>query len=472
RVCERLPVRGLVAAAVLFNPAVLLLSAGWGQVDSVPTLLVACSLLLLLTGLLYALDRRHLHGRRGWDLADGALAIGVVGAPALVLLALSGLPFGLAPVALLRFYHRSASVYPVTSANAFNLWGAIGFWRSDTKLAIAGIPAVYVGTAAFAAGVGYVLRRVHRALDRGANEARMLLVASAVTSLLAFTLLTRMHERYLFLALVCLAPLAFARALRVAYAALSALFFVNLWYPFEYFNSQWGVQALRLEPLFGWLYGGNTTDTWQKTLWSAVLTLVALAAVPVALRWAEEGTSRPVAPATTASATRRWPLGLVGLASAFGLVALRAETNVVPNLNDSAFHLQMVRWASGQIAEGRVPLDGWFPYLSLGSSFFHHYQSLAETLTAYVWILYLLLATWPVPVYLGARLLEWGRWPAAAAAAVSPLVVSTPGYGFETTSYTWGGYGVYSQLWAMWLLPLAWGLTWRAVSGGRRYAAA
>lgn len=515
RVCERLPVRGLVAAAVLFNPAVLLLSAGWGQVDSVPTLLVACSLLLLLTGsrslrrdvgsflalaaavavkpqaafvlpvLLYALYRRHLHGRRGWDLADGALAIGVVGAPGLVLLALSGLPFGLDPVVLLRFYHRSASVYPVTSANAFNLWGAIGFWRSDTKLAIAGIPAVYVGTAAFAAGVGYVLRRVHRALDRGANEARMLLVASAVTSLLAFTLLTRMHERYLFLALVCLAPLAFARALRVAYAALSALFVVNLWYPFEYFNSQWGVQALRLEPLFGWLYGGNTTDTWQKTLWSAVLTLVALAAVPVALRWAEEGTSRPVAPATTASTTRRWPLGLVGLASAFGLVALRAETNVVPNLNDSAFHLQMVRWASGQIAEGRVPLDGWFPYLSLGSSFFHHYQSLAETLTAYaahvtgagdgtayVWILYLLLATWPVSVYLGARLLEWGRWPAAAAAAVSPLVVSTPGYGFETTSYTWGGYGVYSQLWAMWLLPLAWGLTWRAVSGGRRYAAA
>src|SRR5207249_6511736 len=44
---KRLPVRALVAAAVLFNPAVIALSAGWGQVDAVPALLVLSSLLLL-----------------------------------------------------------------------------------------------------------------------------------------------------------------------------------------------------------------------------------------------------------------------------------------------------------------------------------------------------------------------------------------------------------------------------------------
>jgi Gpi18-like mannosyltransferase len=513
---ERLPVRALVAAAVLFNPAVIGLSAVWGQVDSVPALLTLSSLLLLFTGarslrrelasvvvlavavamkpqagfvlpvLLYALYRRHLHGRRGAALADGVLAVGVVCAVALGLWAFSGLPFGLGPLALLRFYHRSASVYPVTSANAFNVWGAIGFWRNDTALRIAGVPAFYLGTGAFAAGVAVVLRRVHRALGRGAEEARVLLVGAAASSLLAFTLLTRMHERYLFLALVCLAPLAFARPLRLAYAGLSGLFLVNLWFPYEYFNSQGGANAFRIEPIFGWLFGGNATDTWQKTLWSLTLSAAALATVAAGLRWAE-ASSRAIETlrAAVRVPARVWPLSLVGLAALFGLVVLRAETHVVPNLNDSAFHLQMVRWASGQIGEGRVPLDGWYPYLSLGSSFFHHYQSLAETLTAYaarvvvagdattyVWILYLLLASWPVSVYLGARLLEWGRWPAAGAAAVSPLVVSTPGYGFETSSYTWGGYGVYSQLWAMWLLPLAWGLTWRAVAHGRRYAAA
>jgi hypothetical protein len=145
----------------------------------------------------------------------------------------------------------------------------------------------------------------------------------------------------------------------------------------------------------------------------------------------------------------------------------------------------MVRWASHQFHEGRVPFDGWFPYFALGSSFFHHYQSLPHTLTAliakvtgagdqttYLWILYLLLALWPISVYLGARLLEWSRWTAAAAAAVSPLLLSTPGYGYEHGSYTWQGYGIYGQLWAMWLLPITWGLTWRAAARGKHYAAA
>jgi len=47
---ERLPVRALVVAAVLFNPAVIALSAVWGQVDAVPALFVLSSLLLLFTG--------------------------------------------------------------------------------------------------------------------------------------------------------------------------------------------------------------------------------------------------------------------------------------------------------------------------------------------------------------------------------------------------------------------------------------
>jgi len=47
---ERFPVRALVAAAVLFNPAVIALSAVWGQVDAVPAMFVLWSILLLLTG--------------------------------------------------------------------------------------------------------------------------------------------------------------------------------------------------------------------------------------------------------------------------------------------------------------------------------------------------------------------------------------------------------------------------------------
>jgi len=179
------------------------------------------------------------------------------------------------------------------------------------------------------------------------------------------------------------------------------------------------------------------------------------------------------------------PLALAAIAVGFNLYVLRAEILPVLYLNDSSVHLSMVRWALMRIQEGHLPFDGWYPYLGLGSSLFHHYQSLPHILTgtlalaigadwAYTITLYVLLATWPISVYLGSRLLGWERWVAAAAALVSPLVLSTPGYGYEHGSYTWRGLGVWSQEWAMWLLPIALGLSWRAVSRSTptRYAVA
>jgi hypothetical protein len=176
--------------------------------------------------------------------------------------------------------------------------------------------------------------------------------------------------------------------------------------------------------------------------------------------------------------TRRAPLLLVAAAVLFGLVTLWPERTDVWYLNDASVHRSMVRWAADRIRDGHLPFDGWYPYLSLGASRFHHYQSLPHIVTGalsiplgeatFRWSLYLLLATWPVAVYLGARLLGLGRWPAAAAALVSPLVASEPGLGYEWGSYVWRGSGTWAQLWGMWALPFAWGLSWRAISSGRR----
>ena len=172
---------------------------------------------------------------------------------------------------------------------------------------------------------------------------------------------------------------------------------------------------------------------------------------------------------------RAGPLSLVALTVAFNLWMLRAQALPTLEPNDNAVHLSMVRWAIARMQGGHLPFDGWFPNLGLGSPLFHHYQSLPHILTgvlglavgsdrAFFGSLYLLLATWPVSVYLGARLFGWERWVAAAAAAVSTLLVSAPGYGYELGSYTWSGYGLWSQLWAMWLLPPALALGWRAVA--------
>jgi hypothetical protein len=178
-----------------------------------------------------------------------------------------------------------------------------------------------------------------------------------------------------------------------------------------------------------------------------------------------------------------WPLAIVAITVVFNLVVLRAEARSVWYPNDAAVHRSMVAWAADRIEGGHLPLDGWYPDLALGSSRFHHYQSLPHVLTgllavplgserALAWTLYLLLSFWPLAVYAGGRLLGWGPWPSALAGLLSPLIVSEPGLGYEWGSYVWRGYGTWTQLWGMWLLPFAWGLGWRAVNEGRWYAGA
>jgi len=194
---------------------------------------------------------------------------------------------------------------------------------------------------------------------------------------------------------------------------------------------------------------------------------------------AEEDTP-PTAPspASARSLDRLGPWLLVAVAVAWGLWELRPELRAVPYLDDSSLHQQMVRVAASRIRQGHLPLTSWFPYLGLGSPQYLHYQSLPSMVSGLIgtvfdpdavfrWSLYLLLALWPISVYWGGRLFGLGRWTAASAAAVSPFLASAAGIGYETKAYVWVGYGVWTQLWAAWALPLAWGFTYRALSSLR-----
>ena len=80
---------------------------------------------------------------------------------------------------------------------------------------------------------------------------------------------------------------------------------------------------------------------------------------------------------------------------------------------------------------------------------------------AFRWSLYLLLSLWPISVYRSARAFGAGRPAAAASAAMAPFLVSATGVGYEQHAYVWTGFGVWTQLWASWTLPLAWGFTYK-----------
>jgi hypothetical protein len=147
-------------------------------------------------------------------------------------------------------------------------------------------------------------------------------------------------------------------------------------------------------------------------------------------------------------------------------------------LDDSSVQEEMVRSANALLRLGHDPLVSWFPYLGLGSPQFLHYQSLPAMLTglvgiatgpdvAFRWSLYLLWCLWPVAIFLAAKTFGMSRWACAAAAAVSPLLASVPGVGYEQKAYIWIGWGVWAQLWASWALPFAWAFTWRAISDRR-----
>ena len=147
--------------------------------------------------------------------------------------------------------------------------------------------------------------------------------------------------------------------------------------------------------------------------------------------------------------------------------------------NDLPFHVSMAQWAADRFSAGQVPLDGWYSRLSGGYPQFHMYQSLPHLITGFVGqfigvdravnlATYLLWCTWPVSVFIAARAFAMDKVASVMAAFCAPLLVSPVSYGYELGSYSWVGYGLWSQLWGMWLFPLALAWSARAVSDGKR----
>ena len=180
----------------------------------------------------------------------------------------------------------------------------------------------------------------------------------------------------------------------------------------------------------------------------------------------------------------RWskfgPLLLVAFAVAFTAWLLRSELYALVYANDNSGHASLAHFAEQRIRSGHNPFDAWYPYFGLGSPQFTQYQSLAHIITGFLslvfggWVFrtstYFFVSTLPIPVYVGARLLGLNRWEAGAAALFSPMLCNQTGFGIEWSSFAYAGYGVWTMLWAVWLLPIALGLSWRAVMHLERMA--
>jgi hypothetical protein len=195
--------------------------------------------------------------------------------------------------------------------------------------------------------------------------------------------------------------------------------------------------------------------------------------------------SMPLAPALR---ERRLGLALAVLSAAAVAVGVTPELLIdCPDLNDSAYHLALALRADEALQRGQSPVDFWYPDVGMGFPLFRHYQhlphlflvaihrltgGLVSIANLYRVVLGALLAVFPLVLF--ASLRRFGLTPltAGCAALVAPLVSTPHLYGLGLESYLWGGSGLYAQLFASVLVPLALAESYRAVRSGRGLARA
>jgi hypothetical protein len=232
--------------AVLLVPATWYLGAWWGQVDSVYVALC------LWAAILASRDRLWLFACvlglammtkpqalfmvapfAGYAIGRwGVRRAGLVGLAALAVALLTWLPFvpygGIADYLRNLDYYQN-NQYPILSVRAWNPWwllqGAIGGDRFvlDSAPVIGPFTPRLLGIVATA--LGELL--VFAAVRRRATAERLFLGLAAAT-LVAFCMMTSMHERYAFAALVLLAPLLDRRPIQLVWGVLAVAISLNV----------------------------------------------------------------------------------------------------------------------------------------------------------------------------------------------------------------------------------------------------
>ena len=218
--------RLLLGCLYLFNPAVVMLSGVWGQIDSILTLFLLLSFLSLIdgkrvrAGVLYALAVMIkwqaliygpvlacfyiLHIRSKKDLLDTAAAV----AAAFGVILLVSLPFrgDQSLFWVVGKFFSSAGGYRYASVEAYNFLALCGGnWTGVDNTMIPGVSYAVFGTAAILLGVTISLCMQFFAVrgqlmgEKGApDDSWMLFLSAAFCMYMIFTFGQYMHERYVF----------------------------------------------------------------------------------------------------------------------------------------------------------------------------------------------------------------------------------------------------------------------------------
>jgi hypothetical protein len=169
----------------------------------------------------------------------------------------------------------------------------------------------------------------------------------------------------------------------------------------------------------------------------------------------------------------------------FNLFYLYPEVAVkVTDPNDGVLHLLLTVLTIEAVTQGQNFTDPWVGAPGMGFPLFHYYHHLPFLSTAVIhiltlgvfapvsmmnWTTYLLLSLFPLSIYWSLQRYGFNQLTSAMGGIVASLT-ATPGlFGFDFDSYVWRGHGLYTQLWAMVLLPPSLALSYRVMRDGKGY---
>jgi hypothetical protein len=171
----------------------------------------------------------------------------------------------------------------------------------------------------------------------------------------------------------------------------------------------------------------------------------------------------------------------VTLAIIINAIVLRSElTSSTLSINDEVLHYTATQDSISALRQGLDPTDFWLSQIGMGYPLFHHYQNLPQLVLTVLNLAtssfltlaslfnisrYFLLILFPLSIFWSMRRFGFNYLAAGLSALFASLLSTNGLYGFDWGSYVWKGYGLYTQLWAMFFIPLALAEIYRAVKG-------
>lgn len=237
----------------LINPGTVFINSVWGQVDSIPTFFLVLSLYVFeekfnikqwsvfntLSFLIKPLNASILpvtiiKSIKSFSIKKNFQALLL----AVCLWYVISIPFFLNDpiLGVFKLLSKSLSVYPYASINAYNFWGLFGWWTSDT-IEIFGQQLHTWGFIFYFLLLLVILSPYLKKQAKNIKE--MNYFACMLSSFGFFLFLTRMHERTLFPFFALLTIVVFiqkSRYLLFTYIILSAIYFLDIFYSYYYYN--------------------------------------------------------------------------------------------------------------------------------------------------------------------------------------------------------------------------------------------